>query len=133
MIWPLQCLACFYNSHENKLFYLLTMWCIYKIVKGKLPYSRDAALLCVFLMNYKEKSTIYLGCYSADPYPWIWDMFTHRKNDLLTMGKKYNVKIARLRLSCDSYWTITELLNYCTITKTIVLLYYNYVYCTIVL
>ena len=50
-------------------------------------------LYCVcFLMNYKGKSTIYLGCYSADPYPWIWDMFTHRKNDLLTMGQKYNVK-----------------------------------------
>ena len=42
-------------------------------------------------------------------------------------------KIARLRLSCDSYWTITELLNYCTITITIpiVLLYCNYSYCTI--
>ena len=51
-------------------------------------------LYCVcFLMNYRGKSTIYLGCYSADPYPWIWDMFTHRKNDLLTMGQKYNVKM----------------------------------------
>ena len=37
----------FYNSHENKLFYLLTMWCIFQIVKEKLLYSRDAALLCV--------------------------------------------------------------------------------------
>ena len=32
-----------------------------------------------------------------------------------------NRKIARLYLSCVSYWTITELLNYCTITISFVL------------
>ena len=69
------------------------MWCIFKLSKNNY-YIVGMLLYCVcVIMNYKGKSTIYLGCYSADPYPWIWDMFTHGKNDLLTMGQKYNVKM----------------------------------------
>ena len=55
------------------------------------------------LSNYKGKSTIYLGCCSADPYPWKWDMFTHGKFDLLTMGQKYNVKSARTTMDKNRF------------------------------
>ena len=62
------------NSHENKLFYWLEMWCIYQIVKENLLYSRDDALVCMcvcgfFFIDYGGEPTFYLGCCSADPYP----------------------------------------------------------------
>ena len=97
-------LAWFYNWFSWKQALLLVKNVLFFIkLLRKLFYIRDATLMWCLLSNDKGRSTKYLGCCSADPYPWKWDMFTHGKIDLLTMGQKYNVKSVRTTMDKNRF------------------------------